>query len=75
MATDLLALLCVVMHLQTFVYIVKTASITAAAMWTTQNDTSILTRFWPPVCWNAAHALSMAERGELKIPAGGSPVV
>ena len=44
-------------------------------MWTTQNDTSILTRFWPPVCWNAAHVLSVAERDELKIPEGGVPVV
>jgi hypothetical protein len=51
------------------------AAITASAMGTTQNDTSILTRFWPPVRWNAAHALSMAERDGLKIPEGGSPVV
>jgi|RhiMetdeSRZDD1v2_1073273.scaffolds.fasta_scaffold80217_2 hypothetical protein len=48
-------------------------------MWTTQNDTRILTRFWPPGLWNAAHAISMAERdvllGVKKIPAEGRPVV
>jgi hypothetical protein len=50
------------------------ASITMSAMWTTQNDTKIRTRFWPLVCWNAAHALSMAEREVLgvKILADGS---
>ena len=37
------------------------ASITASAMWTTQNDTRILTRFWPAGLWNAAHSMSMAE--------------
>ena len=53
----------------------RTASITASVMWTTQDDTSMLTRFWPPVCWNAARVLSMAKRDELKIPEGGIPVV
>jgi hypothetical protein len=53
------------------------ASITASAMWTTHNDTRILTRFWPPGLWNAAHSISMAERDVLgvKIPAEGSPVM
>jgi len=55
--------------------IAASASLIASVMWTTQNDTSIRTRFEPPVRWNAAHALRMAERDELKIPEGSRPVV
>lgn len=39
----------------------ETASLSASAMWTTQHGTSILTRFWPPVLWNAALSLSVAD--------------
>ena len=51
------------------------ASLTAAAMWTSQNDTRILMRLWPPELWNAAHALSMAERDVLSVAAEGRPEV
>jgi hypothetical protein len=46
-------------------------------MGTTQNETRILTRFWLPRLWNAAHSNSMAEHDVLgvKIPDEGRPVV
>jgi hypothetical protein len=75
MRTVLLSIRRPLLRLATMVQKGKGASIIASALWTTQNDPSMLTRFWPPVCWNAAHALSMAARDEGKIPEGGSPVV
>jgi hypothetical protein len=36
-------------------------------LWTTQNDAKILTSFWFPGLWNAAHALRMATRAMVEV--------
>jgi hypothetical protein len=53
------------------------ASITASALWATQNDARVLEHLCPPVLWSAAPSVSMAERDVLgvKIPDEGTPVV